>query len=622
MLTDRLRQVVTDSVANSLGLVNQTSVERSTLITSNSVTVTGLAGPVGITITSGEYSINGAAFTSTAGTIANGNTLRVRHTSAAGYLGITTTTIQIGVGVSDWSTSTRGQDIQPASFGFTAITNAALSTVQTSNSITVSAMDSDTVATVTVGGGNYSKNGAGYANTPTTAVNGDIFSLQHVSSGSYSTAVQTTLTVNNQQAIFTSTSRAQDTVPNNFSFTALTGAEPSTTYLSNAITVSGLDVGATATVTVSGGSYSKNVQPLTTAAGTAQNGDIFQVTKLSAAVSAPLTTVWTTLTIGGVLANFNVTTRANDMTPAAFTFTDVTESALTTTYISNTITVTGMDPGYTVAVAYQGFGSYSKNGGTYTSSAGTAVLGDTFSVRVVSYSGGGVTQTGTLTIGGVSDGFSVTTRVGDTTPDPYTFTDLATQACNTEILSNVYIVAGVEATYSATLSLSGTGTSWRKNGGSWNPAGIGGSVQTNDTVQLRVVTDNVLNKAWAASINIGGVPDMWTVVTGNDGEPDVYVFHDYTGVVRSAEYVSNIITITGLTPGYRAPVACAGDVPFNPRFRINGSTVVSMGTLGSIANGETLEAMLLSSANPLTAAAIQVAVGGGTIYDIWYITTA
>jgi hypothetical protein len=625
MLGDRMRQVAPATTVSALGLINSTAVERSTLTVSNTVTLSGLVGPTAVSITGGEYSINGAAFTSATGSVANGNTFAVRHTSSASYTTSTSTSVQIGVSVTTWSSTTRAERTTPAAFSFTALTSTALSTVQTSSSITVSGLDTGTVATVTILAGNYSKNGAGYASTATTAINGDIFSVQHVSSASYATATQTVLTINNQSGTFTSTTRIQDVIPTAFSFTALTGVEPATTYLSGTITVGGMDTGAVATVTVSGGSYSKNGGAFVTAAGTAQNGDVFQVSRLSAAASTPLTAASTVLTIGGVAGTFTVTTRAADTTPAAFTFTDITNGTLSTIYTSNTITVSGIDSGYSVPVSYTGFGvGYSKNGGTYTTSAGTAVLGDTFSVRLTSNVGGGVAHTGTLTIGGVSDTYSVTTKVGDTTPDPYTFTDLATQACNTEILSNVLVVTGVEATYSATLSLSGTGASWRKNGGAWFAAGTGGAVMTNDTVQIRIVTDNVLNKTWTASVNIGGVPDSWIVVTGNDGTPNAFNFTDITGAALSTEYVSAAVTIAGMTSGYRAQVLCSGVTEYNAGFKVNGGTTIRQGSIGSITNGDTLQAVGRTTAASGVLHGIFVNVGptGSETGDTWFITTA
>jgi hypothetical protein len=97
-----------------------------------------------------------------------------------------------------------------------------------------------------------------------------------------------------------------------------------------------------------------------------------------------------------------------DETPSAFSFNDVTGALLSTIYTSNTITVAGMEVQASVAVTVTG-GTYSKNGGAYTSSAGTAMVGDTFAVRAISSGSPSGTVNVALTIGGVSDTFSVTT---------------------------------------------------------------------------------------------------------------------------------------------------------------------------------------------------------------------
>jgi hypothetical protein len=99
---------------------------------------------------------------------------------------------------------------------------------------------------------------------------------------------------------------------------------------------------------------------------------------------------------------------ASDTTPDAFTFTDVTSAPLSTTETSNTITIAGLGSGVSVAVTVTG-GTYSKNGGSYVSSAGTAQNGDTFAVRHTSSSSNSTATNTVLTVGGVSDTFTSTT---------------------------------------------------------------------------------------------------------------------------------------------------------------------------------------------------------------------
>jgi hypothetical protein len=92
--------------------------------------------------------------------------------------------------------------------------------------------------------------------------------------------------------------------------------------------------------------------------------------------------------------------------PSQFTFTDVTSATNSTLYTSNTITLSGMSG--TLPVTITG-GQYSKNGGAYTSVADTAVNGDTFAVQVTSSSSFSTAVNAALSVGSVSDTYTVTT---------------------------------------------------------------------------------------------------------------------------------------------------------------------------------------------------------------------
>lgn len=97
---------------------------------------------------------------------------------------------------------------------------------------------------------------------------------------------------------------------------------------------------------------------------------------------------------------------ASDTTPDAFTFTDITSAFGDTVYTSNTITVTGINAAAAITITG---GTYSINGGAYTASAGTVVVNDTVAVRVTSSALGSTAVNAVLTIGGVSDTYTVTT---------------------------------------------------------------------------------------------------------------------------------------------------------------------------------------------------------------------
>lgn len=619
MLADRLRQVMSNNRPNAVGFTNQINVERSTLTTSNTVTITGLVTPTAVIVTNGEYKKNADAYTTVDGTVTNGDTLTLRHTSSSSWQGAVSTTIQVGASVATWSTTTRAQDVTPNAFSFTSVTGVERSTVQTSNQITFGGVDADVVMAVSISGGSYSRNGAAYTTAAGSAVNNDTFRVQHVSSGAFSTPIETILTIGTQSASYTSTTRALDTTPNAFSFTAVTGATPSTLYTSNLITLAGLGSGDIAGVGIVGGTYSHNGSAYTTASSAAINGDTFRVQVASSASAS--TAVTATLTIGGVAGSYQVTTRAVDATPNTFAFTSITGATPSTVYTSNSITVAGLDAGVSVGVSVSG-GSYSKNSGALTTAAGTAMNGDTFHVTRLSSAAYSTLGWATLTIGGILANFEVTTRAADTTPNAFSFTDLTNQACNAEVGSSSITVSGLDTGVSASLSLSGAGSSYRKNGGPWFASGASTTVVNGDTVQLRFVTDNTLNKTWGCILSIGGVTDTWTAVTGNDSTPDAYNFTDVTGASVNTTYVSGAITVSGLTAGYRAVVVCAAStLQANGGFRINGGATIYQGTSGSAANGDTIQAVVTTPLTPATAVGIEVAVGTG-YSDTWYVTTA
>jgi hypothetical protein len=196
---------------------------------------------------------------------------------------------------------------------------------------------------------------------------------------------------------------AEDTTPDPFSFTDQTDVELNTLVTSDAVTVTGIN--AAASISVSGGEYEINSSGTWTSEdGTINNNDTVRVRQTSSDSFSTQTD--TTLTIGGVSDIFSVTTLAADTTPDAFSFTDQTDVPLSTLITSNTITVAGINSSSPISITG---GQYSVNGGTYTASAGTVNNGDTVSVRQTSSASFNTTTNATLTIGGVSDSFSVTT---------------------------------------------------------------------------------------------------------------------------------------------------------------------------------------------------------------------
>ncbi len=104
-----------------------------------------------------------------------------------------------------------GDDTTPDAFSFTDQTDVPLSSVRTSNTITVAGIDAP--AAISVTGGTYSINGDPFTSSPGNVVAGDEVTARHTSSGSYSTATNTAVTIGGVSDTFTSTTLAGSTVP-------------------------------------------------------------------------------------------------------------------------------------------------------------------------------------------------------------------------------------------------------------------------------------------------------------------------------------------------------------------------------------------------------------------------
>jgi hypothetical protein len=94
-----------DTTPDAFSFIDQNGVEPEAEITSAPITVTGIDAAATITVTGGEYSINGGEFTSDAGTVDNGDQVRARGTASDQYVTSVDVVVTIG-GVSDAFTIT------------------------------------------------------------------------------------------------------------------------------------------------------------------------------------------------------------------------------------------------------------------------------------------------------------------------------------------------------------------------------------------------------------------------------------------------------------------------------------------------------------------------------------
>tara|TARA_R110000822_G_scaffold298893_1_gene421767 strand:- start:754 stop:5898 length:5145 start_codon:yes stop_codon:yes gene_type:complete len=537
-----------DTTPDAFSFTDVSNRTRSTVQTSNTITVAGIDANTYVQISGGSYSKNGGSYTTSTGLAALGDTFSLRHTSSGSYSTSVNTTLTLGT-VTDTFTSTTEAlppDTTPDQFTFTDITGATRGTyrygyarilgINTTALAQISSASGGANAGFALSSSTTQPNTSGFTSGNKNVSNGQYVHVRVLSSSSFSTAVGVTINVGGSVNDTFAVTTEADFIPNNFSFTDVTNVALSATQTSSLITVAG--IGTSVAVSVSGGSYSKNGAGYVTGNGTAVDGDTFRVRHTSSGAFS--TAVSTSLTIGGVSDTYSSTTLASDTTPSAFTFTDVTNVALSATQTSNAITVAGLNTSTSVSISG---GTYSKNGGAYTSANTTAVNGNTFAVRHTSSGSFSTATSCTLNIGGVTDVYTATTLAADTTPSAFTFTDVSTVALSTTQTSNAITVAGLNTSTSVSIS----GGTYSKNGGAYTSANT--TAVNGNTFAVRHTSSASVSTAVNTTLNIGGVTDIYTSTTlGADTTPNSFTFTDVSNVPNNTE--KNVgVQITGINVG-------------------------------------------------------------------------
>lgn len=129
-----------------------------------------------------------------------------------------------------------------------------------------------------------------------------------------------------------------------------------------------------------------------------------------------------------------------DTTPDAFSLNSVTNAALGADITSNTITISGINTAADISISG---GTYSIDGAAFVSTSGTVTNGQKIVVKVKSSALPATTTKATLTVGGVSGDFTLTTQPADTTPNAFSFTEAITTKLNTAINSNTVTISGI-----------------------------------------------------------------------------------------------------------------------------------------------------------------------------------
>ncbi len=342
-----------DTVPNGFGFTAQADVTPGATVDSATVTITGLAAAASVSVTDGQYAINGGAFTSANGTIENQQSIVVRVTASSDTYTPVTATVTIG-GVSASFTATTLPDTEPASFSFADQLGVALSAVMDSAAIGIA--DIDVPVPIAITGGEYAINGGAFTAADGMIAGGQSLVVRVVAADTFNASTSATVTVGGVPGTFTVTT-VPDTIPDAFSFADRIDVGLGAQVDSAPVVIGGTQ--APSPIAITGGSYAIDGGAFTNAAGLVDNGESVVVRVTAAAT--PSTTVNVTLTVGGVSDTFSATT-IPDLTPPTAT---IAFPPLTSRTSADTIRFRGRaedDMSTVVAVRVNGVPATSSDG--------------------------------------------------------------------------------------------------------------------------------------------------------------------------------------------------------------------------------------------------------------------
>jgi len=646
------------SVPNPFSFDDKTNAELNTSY-SASITVSGIDSPLQITVSDGEYRIGSGAWMTAESTVNNGDVVSVRRHSSATNGSTVSATVTIG-GVSDtFSITTKAAteislpvaiNFQPANanipdgylvdsgltygdrgngyrYGWTS--NLSSGARDRNNALNAPDQRFDTLLhmwdaswAIALPSGQYdvrlvmgdpsytdcdcavSLEGVTAIDQPTSSSNrfvesdlsvtvtDGMLTLENLSSG----AVNKVAFIEIRQD-----TGSTDTSPNQFNFSDKTNAELNTSY-SASISVSGIN--AASPISVSSGEYRIGSGAWMTVASTVSNGDIVEVRR--SASSSYSTTVFSIVTIGGVSDTFSITTKAEpiDTTPNQFGFADKTNAELNTRY-SASITVGGINTASPITVSG---GEYRIGSGAWMTTASSVSNGDSVSIRRNASASYSSAVSATLTIGGVSDVFSITTKAEPTTGGT---SEMVSPAPGSTLSSNVVTFEWQDTGALEYYLFVGSGSSQTN-------IYIGSQGASTSATIVGIPTDgSMINaKLWTRHAS-GWTNKVYTytaATTGGSGGSDImpnqFTFADKSNAELNTRYSSNI-TVSGIDAATSINVSSGGEYRMG-----SGAWTTASGTVN---NGDVVTVRLTSSAAYSTTVSTTVTIGG--VQDVYKVVT-
>ncbi len=415
-----------------------------------------------------------------------------------------------------------------------------------------------------------------------------------------------------------------DTTPNSFSFEDGDSAQPGDTVESgDTIVVRGIN--RSVPITIINGEYSVDGGTYTGSEGTIQEG---QSVTVRLPVGANFSTIYsTTLTIGGVSAEFSVTTIADNEpdpigTPSvgksptaiardesvlfdAFTVSGI-EGEVTISIEEVDNTVSGKSSGFEIrfeALGDDEFADFEINGsGEFVRSA-TVSSGDSVVVRITAPGSFSSVNTAQLTIGSVTQEFSVEIA-GDNEPEPI---DPVASETPTSVVPGdtvqfaAFTVEGIVGEVAISIESTGGGdfASFQINGsGEFVTSGM---VSSGDEIVVRVNAPDSFEQTNTAQLSVGSVTQEFSISIEEDLVPELALNALEDGVALNSDQISSAVLIEGINNS--TPISI-----IEGQYSINGGDFTV--NPGTVEEGDAVRVFVTASSEFSTAVVATITVGG------------
>jgi PKD repeat protein len=195
-----------DTTPDPFTFIERTGVATNVYITGEAKTITGIDAPAAVSVANGQYSIDGGAFTSNAGTIHNGQSLRVRHISASTPATTTITNVTVGTYPTTFKSITSDADRTPEPFDFGSRANVEPGALVESVIITLTGYNTG-IPLAPGTGLEYRINGGAWSNTSGTLHPGDTLQVRHTATTTHLGYTKTSLKAGGVAGYFTTRTR-------------------------------------------------------------------------------------------------------------------------------------------------------------------------------------------------------------------------------------------------------------------------------------------------------------------------------------------------------------------------------------------------------------------------------